>query len=137
MKAMGSRKSSRAGPGGPGSLQRGDPLTGAHLARMWLGAGVFSSGFAGCLCAGGFHAPVDAGAIAEDLLIYLADKYSREGRAALAAFVARARGRAGGFSDWLGELDVAELAPQDRGLLLEDLRTTLDSMSGSGGFACT
>ncbi len=89
------------------------------------------------MCAGGFHAPVDASAVAQDLLIYLADKYRVAGEDALAGFLALSQGRARDFGDWLAELDGAQLAPQGRALLLGDLRTTLDSMAGASGFACT
>jgi len=106
------------------------------LARQWAGADVFSSAFGGCVCAGGFHSPVDAGVVAQDLLIYLEDKYRRSGEVALADFVAQAIGRARDFGDWLAGLDHAPLEPKARALLMGDLQTSLNTMSGAPGFAC-
>ena len=89
------------------------------------------------MCAGGFHLPIDASAIAQDLLIYLEDKYRNAGEVTLAEFVGRSAGRASDFGDWLAGLDGDALTPQARGLLMADLRTTLASMSSASGFACT
>jgi hypothetical protein len=89
------------------------------------------------MCAGGFHIPIDATAVAQDLLIYLEDKYRNAGEVALADFVARSAGHARDFGDWLAGLDGEALTPQARGSLMEDLRTTLTSMSSASGFACT
>lgn len=131
MKARASRK--------PSGLRApaGDPLSGAELVRQWASADVFSAAFVGCMCAGGFHIPIDASAIAQDLLIYLEDKYRSAGEVALAAFMARSLGRASDFGDWLADLDGEALTPQALSLLTQDLRTTLTSMSGASGFACT
>ena len=131
MKARASRKSSAlAGPSN-------SPLSGTELARQWARADVFSAALAGCLCAGGFHIPLDPTTVAQDLLIYLEDKYRNAGEGALADFVARSIGRAGDFDDWLAALDQAALAPQARAQLMADLSTTLTSMSSARGFACT
>ena len=131
MKARASRKSSvLAGPSDR-------PPSGAELARQWASADVFSAAFAGCMCAGGFHVPIDATTIAQDLLIYLEDKYRSADQGALADFVGRSAGHARDFGDWLATLDHADLSPQARALLMADLRTTLTSMSGASGFACT
>ena len=89
------------------------------------------------MCAGGFHIPIDATAVAQDLLIYLEDKYRNSGDGALADFVGRSAGRAPDFGDWLAGLDGEALTPKARALLMADLRTTLASMSSAGGFACT
>ena len=89
------------------------------------------------MCAGGFHAPIDASAVAQDLLIYLEDKYRNSGRQVLAAFVGQALGRACDFGDWLVGLDHAALEPQARALLMGDLQTTVNTMSGAPGFSCT
>jgi len=130
MKSRASRKS----PGLRGAS--GSPLTGADLARKWADADVFSPAFAGCMCAGGFHIPIDASAVAQDLLIYLEDKYRSAGETTLADFLARSLEHAHHFGDWLAALDEADLPQQASALLMEDLRTTLVSMSGSSGFAC-
>ena len=113
------------------------PASGVALARQWASADVFSTALAACICAGGFHAPIDANAVAQDLLIYLEDKYRGAGQTALAGFVAQALQQPCDFGDWLAALDSAELQPQDHALLIGDLSTTLDSMSGRRGFACT
>lgn len=89
------------------------------------------------MCAGGFHVPIDPAAIALDLLTYLEDKYRSGGETNLATFVAQAITRAADFGDWLATLDGAQLQAQDLALLMRDLKTTLDSMSGARGFACT
>ena len=131
MKARASRKSSvLASPSDR-------PPSGAELARQWASADVFATAFAGCICAGGFHVPIDATTIAQDLLIYLEDKYRSADQGALADFVGRSAGHARDFGDWLATLDHADLSPQARALLMADLRTTLTSMSGASGFACT
>ena len=113
------------------------PLPGAELARQWAKADVFSPAFGGCMCAGGFHAPIDASAVAQDLLIYLEDKYRNSGQQALAAFIGQSLGRAGDFGDWLAGLDNAALEPQARALLIGDLLMTVNTMSGAPGFSCT
>ena len=74
--------------------------------------------------------------MAQDLLIYLEDKYRNANQAALAAFVAQAMGRARSFGDWLAELDLAPLEPEARALLMGDLQASLNTMSGASGFAC-
>ena len=89
------------------------------------------------MCAGGFHAPIDASAVAQDLLIYLEDKYRNSGQHNLAEFVGQALGRARDFVDWLAALDDAALEPQARALLISDLQTTVNTMSGAPGFSCT
>jgi hypothetical protein len=135
MKAMKSAKASRARP--QGASRQADPPSGAELARRWAAADVFSPGFAACMCAGGFHAPIDSRAVAEDLLVYLADKYRRAGDPALAEFVDSGRRRSGDFGAWLTDLDQADLAPGARALLLQDVRTTVETMTTARGFACT
>ncbi len=80
--------------------------------------------------------PIDAGAVALDLLIYLADKYRSAGQDSLSAFVEQAQARSRDFGDWLGALDGAALEPQERALLMQDLGATLATMSGASGFAC-
>ena len=80
--------------------------------------------------------PIDPGAVALDLLIYLADKYASAGEARLAAFVAQAQERSRDFGDWLAALDDAMLEPQERALLMQDLGVTLATMAGASGFAC-
>ena len=112
-------------------------VSGADLARQWARADLFSPTFGGCICAGGFHLPIDASVVAEDLLIYLADKYRSSGQAALAVFVEEARGCVRDFGAWLAGLDGAALDQQGRLLLMDDLGATLASMSGANGFACT
>ena len=89
------------------------------------------------MCAGGFHAPIDASAVAQDLLIYLEDKYRHSGQQALAEFVGQALGHARDFGDWLAGLDHAALEPQARALLIGDLQTTVSTMSGAPSFSCT
>ena len=131
MKARASRKPSGL------RVPAGAPLSGAGLARQWASADVFSAAFAGCMCAGGFHIPIDTTAIAQDLLIYLENKYRSAGEVTLADFVAKSFGRASDFGDWLGALDRVDLAPRGRALLMQDLRMTLTSMSSTSGFACT
>ena len=131
MKARASRKALGA------VTPANSPLSGAELARQWAKADVFSPAFGGCMCAGGFHAPIDATAVAQDLLIYLQDKYRNSGQNALAAFVGQALGRAVDFGDWLAGLDHAAMEPQARALLISDLQTTVSTMSGAPGFSCT
>ena len=80
--------------------------------------------------------PIDPGAVALDLLIYLADKYASAGHARLAAFVAQAQERSRDFGDWLGALDGAVLEPEECALLIQDLGVTLATMAGASGFAC-
>ena len=131
MKARASRKP--LGVGTPAN----SPLSGAELARQWAKADVFSPAFGGCMCAGGFHSPIDASAVAQDLLIYLEDKYRNSGQQALAQFVGQALGGARDFGGWLAGLDDAALEPQARALLIGDLQTTVNTMSGAPGFSCT
>ena len=121
---------------GAGTLAN-SPASGAELARQWVKADVFSPAFGGCMCAGGFHAPIDASAVAQDLLIYLEDKYRHSGQQALAEFVGQALGHARDFGDWLAGLDHAALEPQARALLIGDLQTTVSTMSGAPSFSCT
>ena len=89
------------------------------------------------MCAGGFHSPIDASAVAQDLLIYLEDKYRNSGQQALAQFVGQALGGARDFGSWLAGLDHADLEPQARALLIGDLQTTVNTMSRAPGFSCT
>ena len=131
MKARASRKP--LGAGTPAN----SPLSGAELARQWAKADVFSPAFGGCMCAGGFHSPIDASAVAQDLLIYLEDKYRNSGQQALAQFVGQALGGARDFGSWLAGLDHADLEPQARALLIGDLQTTVNTMSRAPGFSCT
>jgi hypothetical protein len=63
-------------------------MTGPELARLWAQADVFSPAFGGCSCAGGFHSPVDAKIVAQDLLIFLEDQYRVSGQRKLAEFLA-------------------------------------------------
>ena len=88
------------------------------------------------MCAGGFHIPIDATAVALDLLAYLEDKYRSSDKAPLATFVAQTMAGAINFSDWLATLDAAPLVAQEREMLMRDLKTTLDTMSRASGFAC-
>ena len=112
------------------------PVSGAYLARQWARADLFSPAFGACICAGGFHLPIDASVVAEDLLIYLADKYRSSGQSGLACFVEEARGCVRDFGGWLAGLDGAVLEPQARALLMGDLGATLATMSSANGFAC-
>ena len=114
-----------------------EPLSGAALARQWASVDLFSAALGGCICAGGFHVPIDRAAVALDLLTYLEDKYRSSDKAPLATFVAQGIAISRDFGEWLATLDSALLEPQDRALLMRDLKTTLDTMSGAGGFACT
>ena len=111
-------------------------LSGAALARQWASADLFSGALGGCLCAGGFHVPIDAAAVALDLLTYLEDKYASSDKAPLAGFVKQAMAGTGHFGDWLASLDHSTLQAEDLATLMADLKTTLDTMSGSRGFAC-
>jgi len=131
MKARASRKSL-----GAGSLAT-SPLSGVELARLWAGADVFSPAFGGCMCAGGFHSPVDANMVAQDLLIFLEDKYRNYGPRELAEFLAQSQGRAQDFTGWLTRLDQEILETSARALLLDDLQKTLRTMTKSHGFICT
>ena len=120
----------------PATHARDEALSGAALARKWAGADLFSASLGGCMCAGGFHVPIDPAAVAQDVLTYLEDKYRSSGKAPLAGFAKEAMAGASDFGDWLARLDDAPLAPQDRETLMADLKTTLDTMSGARGFAC-
>jgi len=89
------------------------------------------------MCAGGFHSPVDANTVAEDLLIFLEDKYRNSGPRELAEFLAKSQGRAQDFTDWLTRLDQEALEPSALALLLDDLQNTLSTMTRARGFICT
>jgi hypothetical protein len=89
------------------------------------------------MCAGGFHSPVDAKLVAQDLLIFLVDQYRVSGRRKLAEFLAKSQERARDFADWLTGLDHEPLQPTDRALLLEDLQKTLITMTSGRRFTCT
>ena len=130
MKARASRK-----PLGAGSLAT-SPLSGAELARLWADADVFSPAFGGCMCAGGFHSPVDANMVAQDLLIFLEDKYRNSGPRELAEFLAQSQGRAQDFTDWLTRLDQEALESSALALLLDDLQNTMTTMTRARGFIC-
>ena len=111
---------------------------------------IFAPHLAGCSCAGGFHVPLDPGAVEQDLLEFLRHRYRQDGREALAAFVndrlaaietdAPSRRRAD-FSEWLGALDAGPLSRADLDSLAGDIRMTLESMNGAtpasgNGFIC-
>ena len=89
------------------------------------------------MCAGGFHSPVDANMVAQDLLIFLVEQYRVSGRRQLVEFLAKSHERARDFADWLTGLDHEPLQPSDRALLLEDLQKTLITMTSARGFTCT
>ena len=89
------------------------------------------------MCAGGFHSPVDANTVAQDLLIFLEDKYRNSGAGELAEFLAKSLGRAQDFADWLTRLDQETLETSARALLLDDLQKTLSTMTKARGFICT
>ena len=131
MKSRASRKS--LGTEAPAN----NPLSGAELARLWAEADLFSPAFGGCMCAGGFHSPVDANTVAQDLLIFLEDKYRNSGRKELAEFLAKSQERAQDFDDWLIRLDQETLETSARALLLDDLQKTLSTMTKARGFTCT
>jgi len=134
MKLNASRK--RPGLKIPAATTGEEPLSGAALARQWASADLFSAALGGCMCAGGFHIPIDSTAVALDLLAYLEDKYRSSDKAPLATFVAQTMAGAINFSDWLATLDAAPLEAQEREMLMRDLKTTLDTMSRASGFAC-
>ena len=131
MKARASRKS--LGVRSPATSQ----LSGAELARLWADADIFSPAFGGCMCAGGFHSPVDATMVAQDLLIFLEDKYRNSGPRELAEFLAKSHGRAQDFAGWLTCLDQEAIEPSACKILLDDLQKTLATMSRAPGFSCT
>jgi hypothetical protein len=117
-----------------GHAKGGQTMTGAALADLWSSAIIFAPHLAGCMCAGGFHIPLDPAAVEEDLIDFLRHRYKNEGLADLAAFAdARATDRSLSFSAWLRGLDEAPLAATDRQRIINDLRTTLDSMNTMGG----
>ena len=89
----------------------------------------------------GPHLTLDRHAIEKDLLAFLAQTYRDAGRETLAHFVAareEAIGDKPSFSMWLAALDDAALEAADRGRLIEDLRSALQSLDAakSGGFVC-
>ncbi len=113
---------------------------GRELAELWAGAMIFAPHMAGCSCAG-FHVPLDASAVEEDLIDFLAYRYKGEGLAALAEYVSsRATAKSMQFSDWLEQLDRAPVSEADRDRLMNDLSNTLESMNGArpakAGFVC-
>jgi hypothetical protein len=120
---------------------------GQELSRLWSGAMIFAPHLAGCSCAGGFHVPLDPGAIEQDLLEFLRHRYRQDGREKLAAFVQdrleaneASRSRPD-FANWLGGLDAAALPQADLDRLAGDIRMTLESMNGAtraagNGFVC-
>lgn len=75
--------------------------------------------------------------VAEDLLIFMEDKYRQAGQIKLATFLAKSRGCAQAFADWLTSLDHEPLGPSARALLLDDLQKTLSTMTNAPGFTCT
>ena len=108
-------------------------MTGRDLSDLWSSAIIFAPHLAGCMCAGGFHVPLDAAAVEQDLIEYLAYRYKSEGLAALAAFTeSRVQERKSSFNIWLREIDEAALAKADRARLIADIRTTLESMQDMG-----
>ncbi len=105
--------------------------TGAELAELWSSAIIFAPHLAGCTCAGGFHVPLNPNAVEEDLIDFLRHRYRGEGLKDLADYVdSRAASRATSFNVWLRELDTSSLSAKYRNRLIEDLRTTLESMNG-------
>jgi len=108
-------------------------MTGAALAELWSSAIIFAPHLAGCMCAGGFHIPLDPAAVEEDLIDFLHHRYMSEGLKNLADLAgARAHDRSQSFSVWLRALDEAPLPEADRKRIIGDLRTTLDSMNTMG-----
>lgn len=108
-------------------------FTGHALAELWNSAIIFAPHLAGCMCAGGFHVPLDPQAVEEDLIDFLRYRYKSEGLGKLAAYLdGRAENRDSSFNVWLRELDAAPLSAKERRRLIEDLRTTLNSMNGMG-----
>jgi len=113
---------------------------------------IFAPHLAGCSCAGGFHVPLDPGAVEQDLLEFLRHRYRQDGRDALAAFVQNrldhdrleeneTSTRRRDFAEWLGGLDGAGLSQADLHRLVGDIRMTLESMNGAtrtagNGFVC-
>lgn len=111
---------------------------------------IFAPHLAGCSCAGGFHVPLDPGAIEQDLLEFLRHRYRQDGREKLAAFVEdrleaneanETSRRRLDFANWLGGLDAAALPQADLERLAGDIRMTLESMNGAtrsagNGFVC-
>lgn len=89
------------------------------------------------MCAGGFHSPVDASMVAQDLLIFLEDKYRNTGPSELAEFLTKSKGRGQDFTAWLTSLDQEALEWSARAVLLEDLHKTLRTMTRAHGFTCT
>jgi hypothetical protein len=75
--------------------------------------------------------------VAEDLLIFLEDKYRHAGETKLAGFLAKSQGCAQAFADWLTSLDHQPLEPSARAILLDDLQKTLSTMTNARGFTCT
>lgn len=109
------------------------PMTGQELADLWSSAIMFAPHLAGCMCAGGFHVPLDPKAVEEDLIDFLRFRYKEEGLAKLSTFVeSRTENRGTSFNVWLRELDQAPLSKKEKLRLIDDLRTTLDSMNGMG-----
>lgn len=116
-------------------------IDGRALSDLWTGAMVFAPHLAGCTCAGGFHVPLDPRAVEEDLLDFLAYRYKSEKLDRLCDFVTkRIQNRETDFGRWLENLDAAPLESADRDRIVNDLRTTLDSMNGAragkSGFVC-
>ncbi|MDH7797310.1 MULTISPECIES: hypothetical protein [unclassified Beijerinckia] len=120
---------------------------GQELARLWAGAMIFAPHMAGCACAGGFHVPLEPGAVEQDILEFLHYRYRQDGRTALAQFVAvrlAQIGQQGGqadFGTWLTHLDEAPVGAADLQQLAADIRTPLESMGNAapatgGGFVC-
>lgn len=108
--------------------------SGRDLSELWSSAIIFAPHLAGCTCNGGFHIPLDAGMVEEDLMDFLRFRYEGEGLKELAAFVAaRIADRKTSFNVWLRDIDEASLAPADRERLIVDIRTTLESMQDMGG----
>lgn len=134
-----------------GRAQVQQQAVGQELARLWAGAMIFAPHLAGCACAGGFHVPLEPGAVEQDILEFLHYRYRQDGRTALAQFVADRLAQVGpkagpeagqsDFGTWLAHLDEAPVGSADLKQLAADIRTPLESMSNAapaagGGFVC-
>lgn len=109
-------------------------ISGQELAGLWNSAIIFAPHLSGCMCAGGFHVPLDPAAVEQDLIEFLLYRYRDEGLDALAAHVeARAINRKSSFNIWLAELEEAPLSGAERQRVIDDLATTLESMNAMGG----
>jgi hypothetical protein len=107
----------------------------AALASLWL-RGLDTTHDAGCGCGGLFVPALNARLIEEDFLDYLHARYTGEGRAELAGFIAfrrddPTRGIAPNtFDRWIATLGRSPLSNADIGRLLTDIATFVESMGG-------